>query len=101
MVAPGSDHRCPDAAKAPRRVPSRERVGRRIPNTALRNRLAGTGSETSRRSCFAVDCQSQLGNLRGQDGLWDQGGTKPQVEGGDFSRVPKRVPSGGRLTLRT
>ncbi len=37
----------PGAAKAPRRVPSRERVGRRIPNTALRNQLAGTGSEAS------------------------------------------------------
>lgn len=41
-----------DAAKAPRKVPSRERVGRRIPSTALRNQLAGTGSEITTTSCF-------------------------------------------------
>jgi hypothetical protein len=39
-------------------VPSRERVGRRIPSTAQRNQLAGTGSETSRTSRFCGDYQS-------------------------------------------
>ena len=54
----------PDAAKAPRRVPSRERAGRRIPNTALRNQLAGTGSEISTSSRFCVHFQSSSAELR-------------------------------------
>ena len=55
--AAGRPDRCPDAAKAPRRVPSREQVGRRIPIPTLWNQLAGTGSGLI-SSQIAVDCQS-------------------------------------------
>src|SRR5664280_2057009 len=50
----------PDATKAPQRVPSSERAGRRIPNSALRNRLAGIGFDGNSTPRFSDGFQSAV-----------------------------------------
>ena len=99
-VAGDSAGLVPDAAKAPRRVPSRERVGRRIPNTAKRNRLAGTGSETSRSSRFCLDCQSGgPKNSVGRTALFEPISKRPG--GGNLFLDGTECPSGSsRTTVR-